>query len=201
MGDIVLGTPGVTVLSENNGTVNSTINGNATVNGKINNPGLEYLSVIWPNGVDDTYTWSSDFGPSSSLADVSSNVLSYSYYGNGTDPESAEFSITGLTTGLWFISATYTHDRTYTNSPDNIFRLQLWEGASGNPVTDSEFGDTHVIAMAESYGSDDRVGSTSFSVIRNYLSGVPSSVIIEFENDHTSYLKGHGNTILIYRVG
>ena len=197
MGDIVLGTPGVTVLSESSGTVN------ATVNGKINNPGLEYLSVIWPNGVDDTYYLGNnyDFGPSSSLADVSSNVLSYSYYGNNTDPESAEFSITGLTTGLWFISATYTHDRTYVNSPDNIFRLQLWEGASGGPVTDSEFGSTHVIAMAESYGSDDRVGSTSFSVIRNYLSGVPSSVIIEFENNHTSYLKGHGNTILIYRVG
>ena len=160
--------------------------GDINVSGDIKNSGLEYLCARFPLG-DDTDTILASYDPTdTSRVEYQSNVLSWTHSQDSSNPESADFTITGLTAGIWYIHATFGFDRTYTTSSHNI-TLRIHE-------------DSTIIWEGMGFTSSGKNESISTSLVRNYTS-TPPTLKIEFECDATNYLRKHGNCITIYRLG
>ena len=168
------------------GTV--TVSNNLEVTGDIKNSGLEYLCARWPLANDsvDIHEANLEATDTSNIL-KNKNVLLWSHAPYTSSPERADFTITGLTTGVWYMHATFGFDRTASaDSETTTLILEenstlIWEGK-------------------QNFSANQNV-SQSFTLIRDYSSSVPTPVVIKFECDKTGSFRKLGNCITIFRIG
>ena len=185
MGTLQVGGTTLGVKNTSTNKVDLSNVGDINVSGDIKNSGLEYLSARWPLTNDQIGVGHSNLGTSDTSNILhQANVLSWTY-STGTDL--SIFTITGITTGIWYFHATFGFDRTTYSTGDKTIRLRMLEDG------------TDIWEGFDTYETQHHT-SQGFSIIRNY-SSVPSSIKIDFYSDNNSYFRRLANCITIYRLG
>jgi len=149
----------------------------------------DYLSVVFPasgstsvSSIDSTSDFSSYATNNisvSSVASGSSGADVFTYF--------TQHTLSGLTNGVYEFNVHFSMDRT---SNASIIQLVIYLEEDGTK---------------EVYAYDETVtqgyGACSFSVIRDYTSSLPSSILIGFETDKDNYIVPKGAGYTIKRLG
>jgi len=175
---------GVQTIQHTNGTDALTIDSS----GQLTVSNLDYLGVVFPSATTQT-TASVD-----STGDLYQNIannLSVSSFNAGED--SGEFftnysqhTITGFSNGIYEFNLHMSMDRTSHASEIQIV-VALYEGGTK-------------IVQNFNEGATQGYSSASLSVIRDYTTTIPSSVILYFESDKSNYLVQRGCGYTIKRI-
>jgi hypothetical protein len=196
LGD-VLGVQGVTdgaitTAKIGNGAVDLTnkVTGVLPVaNGGSNLSSLDYRSLVFRDGsVTPAPAWDELDDASYYKHDIGNTI---GYIATGTSGgglgSRVEFQLTGLVTGIYEIHAFMSQDRT-TNASQSEIRVMLEEGG------------TRVIQNRSTMPTQTYC-SASYNTIRDYTSGLPSSVVIAYECNHAYNPTVEGSGFIVKRIG
>jgi hypothetical protein len=145
---------------------------------------LDYRSMIFPATTPRPWNVLVDADISSTTGNTITATLSSSTGGLGYNTDA---TISGLTTGIYEFHMFASHDRTSSASTVDL-RVQLLEGG------------TQIIQNRATSPSQKHV-ATSFSIIRDYTSSVPASVVLRWDADRSNYPTQKGNGFIIKRIG
>ena len=176
---------GVQTIQHTNGTDALTIDSS----GQLTISNLDYLGVVFPSAPTQQPASVNSTGD---LYQNIANNLSVSSFSAGDN--SGEFftnysqhTITGFSNGVYEFNLHMSMDRT--SNPSEIqLVVALYEGGTK-------------IVQNFSEGFTQGYSSASLSVIRDYTTTIPSSVILYFESDKSNYLVQRGCGYTIKRIG
>lgn len=145
---------------------------------------LDYRSMIFP--ATTLIQWSAlvDADISSNIGNTITATLSSGTNGLG---HNCDATVSGLTTGVYEFHIFASHDRTSSATQTDL-RVQLLEGGTQ-------------IAQGISTSYTQKYVNTSLSIIRDYTSSVPASVVLRWDANHSNYPSPKGSGFIVKRIG
>lgn len=145
---------------------------------------LDYRSIVFPN---DSTTMQNDITDSSIDSSLGNTITATLSSGTGGLGYNTDATLSGLTTGVYEFHMFASHDRT-SNASVTDLRVQLLEGGTQ-------------IAQGISTSYTQKYVNTSLSIIRDYTSSVPASVVLRFDANRSNYPAIRGSGFVVKRIG
>lgn len=146
---------------------------------------LHYRCMIFPSGSTDSWNTLTDSNISSSAGNTITATLSSGSVA-GSLGFNTDATISGLTTGVYEFHLFASHNRT-SNASQTDLRVQLLEGGTQ-------------IAQGISTSYTQKYVNSSLSIIRDYTSSVPASVVLRWDANHSNYPSLRGNGFIVKRI-
>lgn len=145
---------------------------------------LHYRSMIFPATTPRPWNVLIDADISSTTGNTITATLSSGNNGLGNNTDA---TIGGLTNGIYEFHMFASHDRT-SNASQTDLRVQLLESGTQ-------------IAQGISTSYTQKYVNTSLSIIRDYRSSVPASVVLRWDANHSNYPSPKGSGFIVKRIG